>query len=297
MSEKILEKIEERYKRGEISRETYEAIVNEYRNHADEEQEEEQEDLPKGGIGISGMGKTGDVKGEYLRISGAGKVEGNVDVGEVSISGSAKIEGNVKTRVMGCSGACSVEGDIDASSLTVSGSMKCEGNVRAERIAFSGGVGVDGDISADVLESFGGTKVEGKIHAKKTVKMRGSLKASDIDTGIFDGEGKLSADGKVKAKDFRLELERDGSSDVEMIDAERIRIKAGSRRGVFSRIFGRSGGLMKAGEIRGKEIDIENTNADLVEGDKVNIGPGCRIKVLRARNATIHESSKVIKRE
>ncbi len=301
MSERILEKIEERYKRGEISRETYEAIVKEYRDleQDDEEREEEQTDVPKGGVGISGIGKTGDVKGEYLRISGSGKIEGDVNVTELSVSGSAKIAGSVKTKKMGCSGACSIQGDIEASSMSVSGSMKCEGDVKADHIEFSGGVRVSGDILTETLDSSGGTKVEGKIIAKKSVKMHGSLKASAIHTELFDGAGKLSVDETLKAVEFNMELESGASSEVESIYAEKIRIKAGSRRGMFSRVFGKieGGGLIKAGEIRGKDIEMENTNADLVEGDKVNIGPGCRIKVLRAKNATVHESSKVMKRE
>ncbi len=290
----IIKKIEERYRKGEISRETYESIMEEYRKEREEEKKEDvEEERLGGGVSIAGSGSVDNVKGEYLKISGSGKVEGDVDVKEVKIAGSAKIEGNVRAERVKCAGACRIEGNLRAKEVKIAGSMHVEGDAEADTIEFSGGMKIEGNVASKVLKSAGGTKCEGKIIAREKLDMGGSISALSIDTPIFRGKGSIKVDSSVKCETFRLEM--DGNSSAGRIEADKIEIISGNSKGIISRIFGRKGSL-KAKKIKGKSISVENTIADMVEGENVNIGPGCRIGVLRASRARVHESSRVMKR-
>ncbi len=294
----IIKKLEERYKKGEISKETYESIVKEsLEENAKEESEtseEEYEDERKSGVGIAGSGTVENVKGEYLKISGSGKVEGDVDVREVKIAGSAKIEGDVRAEKVNCAGSCKIEGDLKAREVKVAGAMSIEGRMESDLIYFSGGIKVKGDINSKLLKSAGGTKCEGRITAEERIEMGGSISAEAVETPAFTGKGSMKVDGPVKCRNFRLEMK--GSSSAESITSAKVEIISGSSKGIISRIFGK-GGSMKAKRIKGKTVHIENTVADVVEGENVNIGPGCRVKILKAEKAQVHESSSVTKRE
>ncbi len=290
----IIKKIEERYRKGEISRETYESIIEEYRKEEKDEKKEEAGEELGGGISIAGSGTVDSVKGEYLKISGAGKVEGDVNVKDVKIAGSAKIEGSVRAERMKCAGSCRIEGDIRANEVKISGSMHLEGDAEAELMEISGGSRIEGDISTKILKSAGGTKCEGRIIARERLEMGGAISALGIETPRFTGKGSIKVDGTVKSGSFRLEM--DGNSVAGTIEADEIDIVSRNSRGMLSRIFGRKGSL-KVGNIKGKTINIENTVADRVEGENVNIGPGCRVRLLKAASAKVHESSRVLKRE
>ena len=291
----IIKKLEERYKKGEISKETYESIMKEYRKEQEEEEKDEAEDEKiSGGVSIAGSGKVDGVKGEYLRIAGSGKVEGNVNVKDVSVSGSAKIEGDVIADNLKSSGGCRIEGDLRAKRVWSAGGIHVEGTTESESITTAGSGKFEGDVRTGVLRSDGGTRCEGKIHAEKEIEMGGALYAHSVETGEFFGRGGIKVEKGVKTKKFKLEM--NGNSSVGSIESDEIEILSASSKGIISRIFGK-GGSMKAKRIKGKTVHIENTVADVVEGENVNIGPGCRVKILKAEKAQVHESSSVTKRE
>lgn len=301
MSEEMLKKIEERYKRGEISRETYEELIKEYSESDGEEgagtEEDSGTERPAGTIDISGRGKVGGMNADSLNISGSGKVEGDVNVREVNISGSASIEGDVRSEIFISSGSCKVEGDISSTKIAVHGSMKCEGDMQGKEIRVHGSARVEGDLHAKIVENSGRLVSEGDIKARKSINSMGTLVAGSIETGSFSGKGTVKVDGLIKAVTFVMDMEDGGTSDVGSIEADKVEIISKTSGGLLSRLTGKKGGMMKAKAIKGREISIQNTSADLVEGDVVNIGPGCRIKVLKAGKATVHESSKVGRRE
>ncbi len=286
----IIKKLEERYKKGEISRETYESIAAEYREEKSGAQEES---IGEWGVSIAGSGRTENVRGEYLKIAGSGKVEGDVDVKEVKIAGSAKIEGNVRADTVKCSGSCHIEKDIRAGLLKVSGAINAEGNVAADTILFSGGMNIEGNIEAAKLKSGGALRCEGRITAKERLETNGSLSAKSVETSVFEGKGSIKLEEGIKCEDFRLEA--DGKSSVEYLESKRVEVVSGSGRGVLSRILGKKG-YFRAERISGDEIYIENTYAGLVDGNIVEIGPGCRIETLKCRKEKVHESSSVKKR-
>jgi cytoskeletal protein CcmA (bactofilin family) len=187
----------------------------------------------------------GDLVAEELRISGAGKVEGTTKAKEIVVSGAGRFEGSVEAETFQCSGACKVEAGLQTKEARVSGTFKVEGNVKAHYFRSGGVLKVEGDLEAEVV----------------------SL------SGIVTVTGLLSAD--------RVEMKLEGTSYVREIGGEVIEVRRTRHRGLLDELglsFFRRPGALQAVTIEGDEVYLEGTQAKLVRGKKVTIGPGSRIE-------------------
>ncbi len=197
-------------------------------------------------VKISGSGRVeGDLVAEELRIAGAGKVEGAAKVRELVVSGTARFEGPVETEALQVAGACKVESGLSAKEVKVAGVLKVEGSVRAHYFKGSGGLKVEGDLEAEIVVLAG----------KVTVN------------------GLLSAD--------RVEMRLEDRSFVREIGGEVIEIRRRRKGGLLEELgipFFRRPGSLQVVTIEGDEISLEGTQAKLVRGKTVRIGPGCRIE-------------------
>jgi len=199
-------------------------------------------------VSISGSGRIdGDLVAEELRISGSGKVSGRTEAGQIAVSGSAGFGDAVVAEEMRVSGSTRVAGSVEAKELTCSGSFRAEGDVSAEYLKSSGGMRVTGDVESDIFKASGG----------------------------FEIDGLLSAD--------KVEIHLGGRCSVREIGGEKIHVlRPSSLGGAFllglAKILGGGGPAeLRATQIEGDEIHLENTIADIVRGKKVGIGPGCKI--------------------
>jgi cytoskeletal protein CcmA (bactofilin family) len=217
-------------------------------------------------VSISGAGKvTGDLKAEELRISGAGKVEGKTEAVQIVVSGSGSFAGSVTADEMVVSGAARIDGDGRIKELKCSGTFRVARNLTAEYAKASGQIRVGGDLEADIFKASGGFGIEGLLSADKIeVRLGGTCKAREI-----GGE--------------RIDVRRGGFREKGFLLDGLVRIFSG-------------GGIaeLTAGSIEGDEIHLEDTIADVVRGNRVEIGPGCRIKnVEYTETLSVHESAHV----
>ncbi len=197
-------------------------------------------------VKISGSGRVeGDLVAEELRISGAGKVEGTTRAREIVVSGAGRFEGPVEAETFQCSGACKVEAGLQAKEARIAGTFKVEGNVKAHYFRSGGVLKVEGDLEAEVV----------------------SL------AGIVTVTGLLSAD--------RVEMKLEGTSYVREIGGGVIEVRRTRHRGLLEELgipFFRRQGTLQAVSIEGDEVRLEGTQAKLVRGKVVSIGPGCRVE-------------------
>ncbi|MFW6040649.1 MAG: hypothetical protein ACOC85_02320, partial [Thermoplasmatota archaeon] len=100
-------------------------------------------------------------------------------------------------------------------------------------------------------------------------------------SGSFKIEGTLKGD--------EIYLKPLGDCFINKINGGDILVES---RGTNLFSIGGSGSL-RCTSIKGDEIYLENTRADLVEGDKVKIGPNCKIDSVKAENLKVHESSTI----
>lgn len=215
-----------------------------------------------------------------VTISGAGRIEGG-SYGTVKIAGSGR-----------------VVGDLVAEEFKAAGSAKVEGNLKAQRFEAAGAFRCEGDLELEEGEAAGSLKVVGRVRAKE-LKLAGSAQAKGITGGYLRAGGSLSVEN-VEVEIFRLmgafeiggllsadrvEVELEGRARAREIGGEKIVVRAGQRSmgGFLSTALGFLLGQgppkeLVAEVIEGDEIELEATQARLVRGGKIKIGPGCRIE-------------------
>lgn len=216
-----------------------------------------------------------------ITISGAGRIEGG-NYGTVRIAGSGRVVGDLTAEEFKSAGAAKVEGNLKAQRFEVAGTFRCEG-----------------DLEVREGEAAGSFKVAGRVKAKE-LKLAGSVHAKGISGGYLRAGGVLSVEENVEVETFRLsgafevggllsadrvEVELEGRSRAREIGGEKILIRAGQRSlgGLISHALGLLFGQSSPREltvetVEGDEVELEATQAKLVRGGKVKIGPGCRIE-------------------
>ena len=201
-------------------------------------------------VSISGAGKVnGDLNADEVRISGAGKVQGMTEATIITASGSAVFSEDVIAEEMRVNGSARVDGQVKVKELKCSGTFKAGKGITAEYIKVSGHLRADGDVEAEIFKARGGFKI----------------------TGL------LSAD--------RVEIKIGGRCEVREIGGEKIEVTRGGwkEKGIFLdgliKLFTGGGAAeLHAQLIEGDEISLEDTTAAMVRGQTVEIGPGCNIE-------------------
>lgn len=216
-----------------------------------------------------------------ITISGAGRIEGGV-YGTVKIAGSGRVVGDLTAEEFKAAGSAKVEGNLKAQRFEAAGSFRCEGNLEVEEGEAAGSCKVTGRIKAQELKLAGAVQAQGITGGY--LRAGGSLSvAENVEvetfrlTGAFEIGGLLSAD--------RVEVELEGRSKAQEIGGEKILVRAGQRNlgGILSSALAFFFGSGTPKEltvetVEGDEVELEATQARLVRGGKVKIGPGCRIE-------------------
>ena len=240
--------------------------------------------------------------GEYniVRISGSGKINGNIKCSEIHCSGSAKVFGNLCSERVSASGSLSVEGDIICQTLSTSGSLKCKGAEAAQSVSCSGSSAFSGPLKADSLRGSGSVSVSGGIHCRE-ITISGSCTASegDVEAETFKSSGKLQIDTLLNAE--HVDITPTSGSHIGSIGGSSIEITRPTEHG-FALFRSKAAGsvpLIVIDSIEGDNVRLECTSAKVVRGKDVVIGIGCRIDrveytgTLDAADGTVKEFVRV----
>ncbi|MFW6196490.1 MAG: hypothetical protein ACOC5D_04055 [Thermoplasmatota archaeon] len=296
MDKEILKKLDERLAKGEISEELYKEIKARYEGKDEEVEDEEIEGLEEEvELEIEEEkkeGKSKEKKQKRVSISGVSRIEG-CNCETFRAAGASKVEGDLRADDADISGATKVSGNAYLGTLDSSGSFKIDGNTEARSLDLSGATKFGGKVKADKIDSSGSTKFQGDVEAKD-FDGSGSFKAeSNITSDTFKASGSFKINGTLKGEE--IQLNPAGSCKISKIKGGDIIVEAGSS-GIFSFSFGGSGSLT-CDEIIGNDIYLENTKCELIEGNKVKIGPGCKVDTVRAKKLKVHESASVKNKE
>lgn len=302
----ILQRLEERLARGEISEKTYLDIKARYEAEPEEPEaptalgpsledsihetvrratetafQASQESMQRvqesmqrvqdrmASMDFSGMGVK--VSGEEIRIVGAGVVSGNpVKTIDFKAAGSAQVQGPLECEDVKVSGACDFAGDVRCVDFRSSGSSRIAGSLHCQDVDVSGTLEVSKDIEAADCSVSGSLRVDGNLHGQD-----------------FDSSGAVRIQGELRAQDVDIEL--GGTSKVGAIQAQDIDVHVAAG-------FLRSRGDLTADRIVGQDVSLVRTTAAYVEGQDVRIGPHCKIDLVVAQDLIVHESSEVKER-
>jgi cytoskeletal protein CcmA (bactofilin family) len=218
---------------------------------------------------------------KIVSISGAGTLSGGI-YERVSISGSADVDGDLKADTITISGSCDVNGKIEARVVKVSGAADLK-EIVAEEVRISGAVDVVGDVHVSrLLKVSGAVDISGNVVVDERCIISGSFKIDgDLNGNVIEIE--LSNKSKIYGN----------------ILCDRIKVVSPFLRDIpslFRFLFGRRRGYLEAKKIVAREVYLENTYCDEVEGTDVIIGKGCRIDVVKYKeNISIDPTSTIIK--
>lgn len=227
-------------------------------------------------IQISGSGKAAGGRCGQVHISGSGKIQGALICDEFHVSGAGKVEDGGLT-VLGpaaCSGACKVEGPFQAQSLRASGAFTVEGDAEiAETAEVSGTLKTEGSLQAKRFKVSGVCSAEHGIRATE-VEISGVLKTpADVQAETLRSSGALQIDGLLNAETVEIQLF--GDNLVNNIGGGTVRVQKRAQGFSLFRAFKRP--HLAATLIEADEIDLEYTDAQIVRGVNVRIGPECVI--------------------
>lgn len=190
--------------------------------------------------------------------------------------------------------------DGEYKNLSTMGVPRFLGNITVSKLLTVGINSIIGRLKCEEIECMGITRVKEKleIHSIKNVgrcrftnvldsykvENIGFLYAQEgIETEFFESTGGFKVNGLLNAGEIKIDINLPSSA--EEIGGDHICIKQENRAWKFNLInrllfwnWSIKKPVLKCAAIEGTDISLEYTYAGLVRGNKVRIGPGCKIK-------------------
>lgn len=208
-----------------------------------------------------------------ISIIGEGSSSGGV-YGKVKVVGDSSFNNDLFCDQFKCTGTSVIYGSLESDDIKITGTLTL--TERAVDAEDESGSGVSGlHAKAEKM------KVVGEFH------LPGDCQAENLKlNGCFTVGGMLTAE--------QMTLKIMGPSEAREIGGSIISVKTG-RGKLLEGLFSNNQSILKANMIEGDDIELENTVAEVVRGDKIKIGPGCRIGAVEYRSSLqIHSQSEVL---
>lgn len=185
--------------------------------------------------------------------------------------------------------------------LKIRGFVTLYEEVRLKKISTHGYSTFHSHIAADVLKNTGTCVIKDHCEVKEIVSA-GNLKMKNGQISKVKSSGKLSIEqilqsdqfdsiGFVQAKEIHaklFQLKLSGNSNIERLIADEISVK--KDKGTFSLLQKK----LTCKYIKGRNLQLSYTDAEIVEGDVVVVGNNCEIQTLYYKeNYTISPNAKV----
>ncbi|MBB6674977.1 hypothetical protein [Cohnella nanjingensis] len=199
-----------------------------------------------------------------LKINGVGNATGG-RYGAVLIDGVCKVTGDLRANTFKANGKLKVNGHLQADDMRIDGIIDINGGIGGEHLQVNGLFKASGNCELERLEAVGGFSIGGLLNA-----------------GTIDIW--MQAQGKVK------EI---GGESIQ------VRRQATFRNSKLWRwMMPKLVPELHTDTIEGDDIDLENTVAGVVRGNRVTIGPGCTIGRVEYRTELhVHKTAKIGKEE
>jgi cytoskeletal protein CcmA (bactofilin family) len=218
--------------------------------------------LTKGNLSITGSSSATGGTYDKVRIIGEGTIDGDVECNHLKCVGTLDMDGRLKSRQVAVVGTCSLSKDVQAANMKISGTVTIGGDARLKELRCSGTIEIRGHLYGEQLELRGQLNTQG-----------------DCEVDVFKARGIFNVGGLLNAGKMDIKLYRD--CQARDIGCEQISVRRASLLSPFSFFFRPSSdALLSASVIEGDEIYLEHTNAKVVRGKRVTIGPGCDIELV-----------------
>lgn len=209
-----------------------------------------------------------------ISIIGDGSSSGGV-YGKVKVVGDSSFNDNLFCDQFKCTGTSVIHGSLESTDIKITGTLTLKDRAAADN------EDQEGHYASNLYAKAEHMKVVGELHVS------GDCQVEDMKlNGRFTIAGMLSAE--------QMTLKIMGPSEVREMGGSIISVKSGKGK-LFEGLFSGQKSVLKAGMIEGDDIELEYTEAEVVRGDKIKIGPGCRIGTVEYRSSLqIHPLSEVL---
>ncbi|GLX69945.1 hypothetical protein [Paenibacillus glycanilyticus] len=224
-------------------------------------------------------GSSSVMGGSYdrVKIVGEGEIVGDTTCNKLTCIGTLAADGTIAGEKMSIVGTCDIKGGLQGGSLKTSGTVSVSGITRLRELGISG-------------------TIEAKDHIyAEQIRLRGMLQTlGDCEAEEFSGRGIFEIGGLLSADKLNIHLYRDCKANE--IGGGVIRIRRASLLNPLSLFFKPSSSArLLVSVMEGDHIYLENTIADIVRGNKVEIGPGCEIGLVEYKEFYEQKKGAVVK--
>ncbi|VBB05312.1 polymer-forming cytoskeletal [Lucifera butyrica] len=220
---------------------------------------------------IAGQGTAAGGIYNNVTINGYGNIQGNLDCIHCKVNGVSQMAGCLKTETLKVNGEGTIKENLSAAEIKVNGSLTVQGHVAASQMHIHGSITAQAAVAAETMVLEGLLRVSG-----------------DCTAGTLELKGAFTIDGLLNAG--TLEVSLYGSCQAREIGGESITIKKGASFKILQLIqsiflpAGFGEGKLMAETVEGNDIYLEQTEANVVRGNNVHIGPGCKIRQVEYKN-------------
>ncbi|WP_054957513.1 polymer-forming cytoskeletal protein [Paenibacillus dakarensis] len=229
------------------------------------------EDQKRHDLHMSGFGKSAGGKYGKVQLDGMGTIGGDLDCHDFIGNGNVSVKGSLTAGKVRIHGNGTIDGPVDAMEVHVGGAAKVKGALRSRTLAVMGRCNVLGQVTALKIE------------------IGGSLKAAHVQGEKIETKGHFSVDGIMEAETMDIHL-------LDRCEAQEIRgdfIKVRKKGSRFWEQLSISFRPMRlfVRFLNGGIVDVEHTEAEVISGNRVILGPGCKVRVVEYREEFIQDPS------
>lgn len=209
-----------------------------------------------------------------LKINGVGQASGGA-YRKIQAEGIATLSGDITCESLGANGTLKIKGTVDAGEFHLNGTGSSEASLRGGSFDLDGMFKVSQDVRFSSLQVRGILKAGGSVIGE-TAKVEGTLKLEgNAEFEEAEVHGQLQVGGMLNAGTLTIDLE--GPSRAKEIGGERIVVRKRKGKRLLDYLSPLLTSRLTADLIEGDDIQLEGTNADVVRGNSVVIGPDCEI--------------------
>jgi cytoskeletal protein CcmA (bactofilin family) len=232
----------------------------------------------------------------HLTVNGSVLTSGGT-FHKVAIRGDATINGDLWCHRCKVFGNADVSGNIEAKSFRIFGQANIRGNVQGETIKLFGEMNIRGNAAACDFHLRGAAHVDGDVTGG-TIHGYGEMKVSrNCEADVFSVKGAVEIGSILNAEQVEL-YPHFADSRIAEIGGKTIHVKRSKAFSIlhFLKRFVRDSAKLKAETIEGDDIYLEHTDAKIVRGDRIIIGPGCNIDLVEY-HTSFHQDEKATVKE
>ncbi|MFC4618698.1 hypothetical protein ACFO4N_08100 [Camelliibacillus cellulosilyticus] len=232
---------------------------------------------------------------------------------DITINGSGSTAGGTFRKVV-IRGEGSVTSDMDCQSFIIRGQGTARGDVAAEEIRTAGHLIIHGRVKANTFSCYGNSDIHQEADIKDLIVRGGTDVGGDLKVEDANIKGRMTVRGSCEAETFLVKGGFDvkgllnagtvhvtlksyvGPSQAKEIGGEKIIVK--EKNGLLENFL--KPNLLTADLIEGDDIYLECTNAKIVRGKNVRIGPACEIELVeyerdfqQDKNSKVKENRKI----